>query len=77
MNSKFETNHPAKFGYYWIKKNEDACFELYKLTPSKQFTNDNRSVEIWECPGIGRTYLDWNNFPSWQWIPIELPANSS
>lgn len=73
MNTDFKVNTPDKWGYYWIKKSKDSAFELYKLYRSKNYKNDERSVEIWECPGIGRTYLDWNNLPHWQWIPVESP----
>jgi hypothetical protein len=70
---KFEPNLPETFGYYWVIKKKSENPELKYFTHSKNYKVDERSVETWDCPGIGRTYLDLQKMPRWMWIPIDKP----
>lgn len=71
---KFEPNLPETFGYYWVITEKGEYPKLRSLHMSKNYKKDGRSVEIWECPGIGRWYLDLENMPKWMWIPIDNPG---
>lgn len=71
MKAKYP--QPTDFGYYWVEKTIGGEKELVRLYPGKQYQNDNRSVEVWECPGIGRYYLDLQKMPKWSWTKIEKP----
>lgn len=70
---KFEPNLPEDWGYYWVVTREEEPPKLKWLTYSKTYDKDARSVEVWECPGISRRYLDLQNLPKWMWIPIVKP----
>lgn len=73
--SDFEPNLPDGFGYFWVTKNQGEKPVLLHLCPGKEFRRDQRSVEAWECPGIGRSRLDWLGMPRWQWERIPEPSS--
>jgi hypothetical protein len=70
---EFAPNIPSEWGYYWLTKSSNKEPELVSLSPGKNYKDDHRSVEIWECPGIGRTYLDLHRLPRWKWQHIPQP----
>ena len=74
-SASFVPTLPTEFGYYWVTKKPDEKPVMLHLSPSKKFKNDERSVEAWECPGIGRRRLDILNMPRWVWVSI-LPPNA-
>lgn len=73
-SASFVPTVPTEFGYYWVTKKPGEKPVMLHLCPGKQFRNDERSVEAWDCPGIGRSRLDILNMPRWVWVPI-LPPN--
>lgn len=44
-------------GYYWTKASEDAPIALVYVTNAK----DGHKLALWECPGIGRDYVDYTS----------------
>lgn len=73
----FKPSLPETLGYYWVtKKPGDSPVMLY-LTTGKNYRHDGRSVEAWECPGIGRHRLDLHNMPRWMWMPIFPPNDQA
>ncbi|MFT3992505.1 MAG: hypothetical protein QM680_13980 [Luteolibacter sp.] len=71
--SVFEPTLPDSFGYYWVTKKQGAKPVMLHLCPGQQYRNDQRSVEAWDCPGIGRSRLDWLNMPRWKWERVPEP----
>ena len=71
----FEPTLPTDFGYYWVTKKPGEKPVMLHLSPGKEYQRDARSVEAWDCPGIGRSRLDLMKMPRWVWVQI-LPPNA-
>lgn len=52
-------------GYYWTKESETAPVHLVHVSNAK----DGHKLALWECPGIGRTYVDFTSSRRFKGLP--------
>lgn len=47
-------NWPTEYGYWWVKDTPASEHRLVCIHPAK----DGNVLALWECPGIGRCYVN-------------------